>query len=244
MKLTKRAMAVIAAFLVIACIGGAALFTSKPAAAEDLESDNLMQYARLQKEGLAVKEKLGEDTPYPDLYVMAEALVSLKGMDAEQAMGQAEERYTEKQALVWYAQKQGVRVTSEEVEKHIDALIRQAKGAENYDEVNEAYKAAGLTLEEQYRQNRIYYEKDYIISKFYEKWAEEFFKEEMASEESIDSAWQQTISQVTERYKASAEYKGLKPALLASRRIYEKGRGTDLKLLQKADIFVSEVVKD
>lgn len=243
MKLTKRSLLAIGILIVVLCIGFVVFLNSSTAATENAVNEDLTKYVELQKNEIYLKKELGNNTPYPRLYMMAEALVELKGVDSEKAIAQATERYVEKQALVWYAEKNGISTTALELEQHINSLIESAKRAENYDELNSAYKSVGLSVEKLYRENVSYYRDDYIIGKLYDQWisnnaqGKEFSESKMKS---IDAAWERLISEVTASYKESKNYKELRPALTGSKKMFNEGIGKNEKILKKAGIFISD----
>lgn len=248
MKTTKKKWLIVILITVIAAmfIGYALLYDSDysvSGADVNTENEALPEYVEIQKQMIDLNSELGENTPYPQIYMIAETLFKIKGVKQDIAVTQAADRYIERKALVWYAEKSGIHVTHEEVNRYIEELIQAAKGAENYNEVNEAYKKAGITLEQYYRKNIQFYRDDYLIGKLYNQWIHDCGSGDEVSEsemELLDEAWQEKVSEIKNSYQSVREYKKLKPLIAESKKIYRNGAADTLEYLKKADIFIEE----
>lgn len=242
MKVIKKSTRIICVFAVIICVGCIYFLKDSPSMAQNTDDQELARYIELEHNVTALENELGSNTPYPRLYLMAEALVELKGLDEDKAIAESTDSYVEKKALVWYAENNGIEVTTLELETHINSLIDAAKKADNYDELNDAYKNVNSSLEEHYRDNISYYRDDYLMSKLYDQWVSKFTQgEELLPESklnSVDDEWEKFTKQVIINYKESQSYNELRPALIESKRMYNSGVAQNVKKLKKANIFI------
>ncbi|MDO5302753.1 MAG: hypothetical protein Q4E84_02485 [Clostridia bacterium] len=243
MKNINRTMLIIILLAIAVVIAAFSAFHFSHAEDEDeVATDTLMKHTAIQQKEIDLIEKLGGNTPYPQIYVTAETLVQLKGYDKDKAVQEAADRYVERKALVWAAEKNGILVSDQEFESYIQMLIDSIKTADNYDELKAAYDANGLTLDELYRGNEEFYRDNYIIDKLYDKWLQQRLdgetKVSQDEQENLDKTWETFIKETVDEYKKSKTFKAAKLALDASKKIYSAKQTTNVTELKNEKIWI------
>lgn len=175
--------------------------------AEDLVDvqvkSQIEEYFKSQKDNIKLSEKLTKTTPYDSIYGNVK-IRELSGETKNKAIEGAIDDYIEKEAFTWYANENGIVVSDAEVKKHMEALIAEAKKADNYAEVEAACNKAGMTYEEFVRKNAELYKveiiKNILYMTEYDKYksengvvdGEEFNREWMNYKEDLISGFKQT----------------------------------------------------
>ncbi|MEY8296635.1 MAG: hypothetical protein ACLRJC_12565 [Emergencia timonensis] len=117
------------------------------------------------------------------------------GMPEGEAVTQAKDKFIEDAAFTWYAKEHDLVVTDKELDKYMDDLISEAKGADNFQVYEKALQNAGLTYENSIRGNADIYRERCIVNKLYE----EHFND-----------WDAFAKDVVNRFKHTNAYRSLK----------------------------------
>lgn len=122
--MTRRSIFIMAVILAVLFGFDAYLFVNKADA--DDNTENLQKFVQIQKEGIALREKLGENSAYAQIYVSSE-VNKLDGTSDEEAVSKAIREYTENQALLKLAEKKGISCSAADVNEYMKELITEAE---------------------------------------------------------------------------------------------------------------------
>ena len=243
MKKSKWSKLAGAALCVTVIVVGIVLTNFHSITSEDSTADPISKSMRLQQEKISLISELKGSTPYPQLYINAQMLVSFQDASYKDAIEEAAGNYVECKALVWYAEHNDIKVKEAEFEEHLDELIEKVKATDDFPKLNAACMEAGLSVDDLYRKNKEYYRDDFVIEKLYEQWVKSYSNDKGLTLESempsADEAWDKFIISAVETYKTTDDYKALMPAIEASKTAYLRGAGADAEKLKKYDIFTS-----
>lgn len=217
--------------------------TSQKAFGSDItadNADNLKTFAALEVEKAQLRAELGQNSVYPEFSSGVEA-EKLLGKDEAAAIEDTKNEIIEREALYWHAVSHGMRMTDEEVQNRIEAAIVDAETAENYQEIQDACKAAGTTFEATMLENKEQYKKEYTVSDLYNEKFDAFAKAkpELSDEDlkEWESHWQAFVDKTVEDYKKTKNFKILDKALEKSEMLVRE-KVTDQKEIKASDVSV------
>lgn len=198
-------------FLIVLVVAVALYFNSKNNVKIKQEDNAVNVTVQMYKEAMGLRDQLGENTPYPEIFLYTELLKNSKNYTDEEAVDAAADRYIESEAFVWYAEKEKIAPSEEETDKHIDGLIEKQKKADNYEEFEAVCSEEETSVEEIFRKNRRFYGYELYISTVYDHWQVNYDKAH-EGENSIVSVynleWKDFVKEVIKDYKKTDDYKG------------------------------------
>ena len=189
-------------------------------------------------EAIKLRSELGDNTPYPDVYLYTELLKKQKNYSDEEAVDQAEKRYTEAAAFEWYAEQNGIEPTEEELKAHIADRIKKAKEAEDYKEIHEICKEKGIIFENLFEGNSSFYNTEVYTEKVYNMWKENYdeaHKGENSLLNKFNMEWKDFVKAVVDEYEESDDYAAKAKAIRNSKKAYLDN--STIEEMKKAAIF-------
>lgn len=159
------------------------------------DQEFMERYCALQKEAMDMKDQL-----YAGIY-LGTKLGILQEMDEADAITEAEDGLVKNAAYVWYAKNDGIHITDEDVEKYMENIINEAKGADDFKDLEGAYKKAGLTFEESVRGAKDFYRIAWVKSLLYD---------------AHEKDWEEFEADLIAKYKETKDYDALQAKLDAA----------------------------
>lgn len=203
-------------------------------------ADNLRTFAALQVEKTQLQSELGQNSIYPEFNSSVKE-EKLLGKNETTAIKDTKNDMMEQEALYWHAVNHGMQMTDEEVQKRIEAAIADARTAENYQEIEDACKAAGTTFEATMLENKEQYKKEYTISDLYNETFDAFTKGKLElSDEDLkgwEAHWQAFVDKIVENYKKTKNFTILDKALDKSEKLVRE-KITDQKAIKASALSV------
>ena len=189
-------------------------------------------------EAIKLRGQLGDNTPYPDIYLYTELLKKQKNYSDEEATDQAAQRYTEAVAFEWYAEENGIAPTEEELKAHIAERIKKAKEADGYKQMHEACKDKGIIFENLFEGNSSFYNTEVYTEKVYNMWKENYDKAHKGENSLLNKfnmEWKDFVKTVVEDYEKTDEYAARAKAIRNSTKAYIEN--STIEEMKKAAIY-------
>lgn len=225
-------------FLIVLVVVVALYFNSKNNVKIKKEDNAVSVTVEMYKEAIHLRNQLGENTPYPEIFLYTEMLKDSKNYSEEEAVEAAGDRYTESEAFVWYAEKEGIAPTEKEISENTDKLVEKQKKADNYDEIEEKCKEEEMSVDDIFRKNEKYYSYELYISAVYDHWKVNYDKAH-EGENSIISVynleWKDFVKEVISKYSETDEYKAKAKAVKNCEAAYLDD--STIEDMKKAEIY-------
>lgn len=224
----KRLLAIVFVCILVLCCCGCKSDeerAAKQAQANWEQATNeqrLSIYCALIKEYMLLAEDLGEETPYPAMKRSVKGSMMSAGLTQTEAIEQAEEYLITEQAVFWYAERNGIIVTDDELKKYIqNNIISKVAEEKDYDTVSKACQEEGISFEDTIWA----YENSYKVDLIGEKSSIKSYEE-----------MEKYKTEATEQFKSSDDYVTYKSVLDNCAQLI-RDNVTDKETLKKAEIY-------
>lgn len=161
---------------------------------------------------------LGSDSTYPDFWYEVN-LGELTGKSNTANVESAKEQIIETEAICYYAEKNNIIVTDDEIQERIKDIVSEGREADNYKEIETACESAGTSFDEIINKNKSFCAKQMYTDKVYSDAYDKYYENESRSSESKDKVlnwdkeWKSVKKRIVESFKETGRYTTLKTAL-------------------------------
>lgn len=238
----KKTVFIVIALIVVGLLFAFFILKNGGASAND-QRNEIQKFVAIQKSGMEMRDKLGQDTPYSLIYVAAKSH-ELAGAKPEAAVREAESEYLENQALLQLAEKNGIKVSDSDVKQYIEKNCKEGKSAQNYSEIEKACEKENITFEDTFYKNFEYYKTQYIINLLDDKLQKKYVKDNKTSKDSADAdtdnddwndKWADITKSAVTGYKNSADYKKCSEFLKDAEKLYLGNDNENISMIKKVD---------
>ncbi len=196
---------------------------------------NVKTYLTIVAETAELKNELGDDTPYCDIYKNYNIFVKTMGMRKSEALKNAESTWLQNRAITWYAKEQDLLADSESLAAYMEDIYDSLVGTEEYPFYEEIAKKKGITVEELIQNDWKSYRTACDVNNVYES---EKTKYKDEGEKPFTDYWKEFVGKLTEDYKKTEDYAEIKVKLENSVKLVQEEKELTPEELEKEDIFV------